>query len=100
MPNRGLVFVYLTVFLDVVGIAMIIPVMPALILKLGGVGIDAAAVAGGWLMFTYAGMQFLCAPIIGNLSDRFGRRPLLLTSVLAFGIDNLICAMAPALGWR
>jgi DHA1 family tetracycline resistance protein-like MFS transporter len=99
MPNRGLAFVYLTVFLDVVGIAMIIPVMPALILKLGGVGIDAAAVAGGWLMFTYAGMQFLCAPIIGNLSDRFGRRPLLLTSVLAFGIDNLICAMAPALGW-
>ena len=54
-----------------------------------------AAIYGGWLLFAYAGMQFVFAPLIGNLSDRFGRRPILLTSVITFALDNLICALAP-----
>jgi MFS transporter, DHA1 family, tetracycline resistance protein len=97
--GHGLLFVYLTVLLDVIGIGMIIPVIPALITSLTGDSLDQAAYIGGSMMFVYAGMQFVCAPIIGNLSDRFGRRPLLLISVLTFGLDNLICGLAPSLHW-
>ncbi|BBE72575.1 TCR/Tet family MFS transporter [Oharaeibacter diazotrophicus] len=95
----GLLFVFLTVLLDVVGIGMVIPILPSLIGELTGETVSAAAVDGGWLIFVYAGMQFLFAPVIGNLSDRFGRRPLLLASVATFGLDNLICALAPNLAW-
>jgi DHA1 family tetracycline resistance protein-like MFS transporter len=95
----GLLFVFVTVLLDVIGIGMVIPVLPTLIGSLTGEGISDAAIDGGWLIFVYAGMQFLFAPVIGNLSDRFGRRPVLLISVLTFGLDNLICALAPTLGW-
>ncbi len=95
----GLLFVFLTVLLDVIGIGMVIPILPSLITSLTGEGVSAAALDGGWLIFAYAGMQFLFAPVIGNLSDRFGRRPLLLCSVAAFGLDNLLCALAPTLPW-
>ena len=62
--------------------------------NLSGVDISEAAIEGGWLFFVYAAMQFVFAPLIGNLSDRFGRRPILLASVFTFAIDNLICAIA------
>lgn len=94
---RSLVFVYVTITLDVIAIAMVIPILPTLIMELTGDGVAQAAVDGGWLIFAYSAMQFVCAPIIGNLSDRYGRRPVLLASVAAFGIDNLICALAPSL---
>lgn len=97
--RKGLLFVFITVLLDVIGIGMVIPVLPTLIGSLTGEGVSDAAIDGGWLIFVYAGMQFLFAPVIGNLSDRFGRRPVLLVSVLTFGLDNLICALAPTLGW-
>jgi DHA1 family tetracycline resistance protein-like MFS transporter len=97
--RKGLLFVFVTVLLDVIGIGMVIPVLPTLIGSLTGEGVSEAAIDGGWLIFVYAGMQFLFAPVIGNLSDRFGRRPVLLISVLTFGLDNLICALAPTLGW-
>lgn len=70
------------------------PVLPAYLQELTGVGVSEAAIEGGWLFFVYAAMQFLFAPLVGNLSDRFGRRPILLASVLTFAVDNLICAVA------
>ncbi|WP_367185594.1 TCR/Tet family MFS transporter [Mesorhizobium ventifaucium] len=80
--------------LDITGIGIIMPVLPAYLQELTGVGVSEAAIEGGWLFFVYAAMQFLFAPLVGNLSDRFGRRPILLASVLTFAIDNLICAVA------
>jgi DHA1 family tetracycline resistance protein-like MFS transporter len=92
--RRGLFLVFVILFLDVIGIAIIMPVLPAYLEQLTGGSVSEAAVDGGWLLLVYAGMQFLFAPLIGNLSDRFGRRPILLASVLTFAIDNLICAVA------
>ncbi len=94
LARRGLFLVFVILFLDVIGIAIIVPVMPAFMKEVTGENISAAAIDGGWLLLAYAGMQFLFAPLIGNLSDRFGRRPILLASVLTFAIDNLICALA------
>ena len=88
-----------TVFLDTIGFGIIIPVTPALIVELTGESLSAAATYGGWLLFLYAAMQFIFAPIIGNLSDHFGRRPVILFSLFAFGIDYLIMGFAPTLFW-
>lgn len=92
--RRGLALVFMVMFLDVIGIAIIVPVLPAYLGQLTGDDIGTAAVDGGWLLLVYSAMQFLFAPLIGNLSDRFGRRPVLLVSVFTFAIDNLICALA------
>lgn len=92
--KRALALVFTTLFLDVIGFGIIMPVLPAYLQELSGVGISAAAIEGGWLFFVYATMQFFFAPLIGNLSDRFGRRPVLLAPVFTFAIDNLICAIA------
>ncbi|YBV96974.1 TCR/Tet family MFS transporter [Phyllobacteriaceae bacterium JZ32] len=92
--RRGLSLVFVILFLDIIGIAIIMPVLPAFLEELTGASLSEAAIDGGWLLLVYAGMQFVFAPLIGNLSDRFGRRPILLASVLTFAIDNLICALA------
>ena len=92
--NRAVLFVLVTVLLDTVGFGLIMPVMPQLIVELTGLGLSQAAIYGGWLAFTYAALQFLCAPVLGNLSDRFGRRPVLLFAVGALGIDFLIMGLA------
>lgn len=92
--QRGLFLVSLTLFLNVAGIALIMPVLPSYLQELTGADVGDAAIQGGWLLLVYASMQFLFAPLIGNLSDRFGRRPVLLATVLTFAIDNLICALA------
>ena len=92
--RRGLLLVFMTLFLDIIGIAIIMPVLPTFLEELTGADISTAAVDGGWLLLVYAGMQFLFAPMIGNLSDRFGRRPVLLASIFTFALDNLICALA------
>ncbi len=92
--KRGLALVFTTLLLDVIGIGIIMPVLPTFLQELTGASVSEAAVEGGWLFFVYAAMQFLFAPLIGNLSDRFGRRPVLLASVFTFAIDNLICAVA------
>jgi DHA1 family tetracycline resistance protein-like MFS transporter len=92
--RRGLLLVFLILFLDIMGIAIIVPVLPSYLEELTGADVGEAAVDGGWLLLVYSAMQFLFAPLIGNLSDRFGRRPILLASVLTFAIDNLICALA------
>lgn len=92
--RRGLFLVFMIMFLDVIGIAIIMPVLPTYLRELTGDDISQAAIDGGWLLLVYAGMQFLFAPFIGNLSDRFGRRPVLLACIFTFAIDNLICALA------
>ena len=97
--KAALGFIFVTVLVDVIGFGIIIPVMPSLISELIHGDISAASSYGGWLMFSYAVMQFICAPILGNLSDKYGRRPVLLFSLLGFGIDYIFLALAPTIGW-
>jgi DHA1 family tetracycline resistance protein-like MFS transporter len=97
--DRALGFVLLTILIDTIGLGIIIPVIPQLVMELTGQGISAAARWGGWLGFAYASMQFLCAPVIGSLSDRFGRRPVLLLALAAFGLDYAIMGLAPSIWW-
>ena len=92
-------FVAFIVFIDMVGIGLIIPVMPTLLEGLTGKGVDQTAEIGGWLLFAYAAMQFVFAPLVGGLSDRFGRRPVLLITLLLLGVDYFIMAAAPDLWW-
>jgi MFS transporter, DHA1 family, tetracycline resistance protein len=87
------------VFVDMAGIGLIVPVMPRLIMGLSGEGLDRAAEIGGLLLFAYAVMQFIFSPIIGGLSDRFGRRPILLVTLAALGVDYAVMAWAPTLTW-
>lgn len=92
-------FIFITLLIDVTGLGLIIPVMPGLIESLTGGTISDASQWGGWLTFAYAAMQFLFAPVIGNLSDQYGRRPVLLLSLLGFGIDYILLALAPNMAW-
>jgi DHA1 family tetracycline resistance protein-like MFS transporter len=92
-------FIFITLLLDVIGLGIIIPVIPALIQELTGGSISDAAQYGGWLIASYALVQFLCAPIVGALSDKYGRRPILLLSLLGFGLDYLVLAIAPTIAW-
>ncbi len=96
---RGLIFILLALFIDTVGFGIVIPPLPQLIMQLTGEGLSAAARYGGWLMFVFAALQFFAAPVLGNLSDRFGRRPVLLISMAAFGLDYLVMGAAPTLTW-
>jgi len=95
----ALIFIFITLLIDVTGFGIIIPVMPQLISELIHGNMSDAARYGGWLMFTFSAMMFLFAPVLGNLSDRFGRRPILLISLFGLGIDYLILAYAPTIGW-
>lgn len=92
-------FIFITLLIDVTGIGIIIPVIPSLIMELTGEGLSVASEYGGWLLFAYAFFQFLFSPIIGGLSDKYGRRPILLFSLLGFGIDYIFLALAPTMGW-
>lgn len=92
-------FIFITLLIDVMGWGLIIPVMPGLISALKGIPVNEASSEGAWLIAAYALTQFLFAPVIGNLSDQFGRRPVLLFSLLGFGIDYIILALAPSYGW-
>lgn len=95
----ALVFIFLTMLLDVIGFGLVIPVMPALLEEITGGDLSTASTWGGFLMFTYAAMQFIFAPIIGALSDQYGRRPVILGSLFAFGIDFIVSGLAPNIGW-
>jgi DHA1 family tetracycline resistance protein-like MFS transporter len=97
--GHAVAFVAITVLLDTVGFGLILPIMPTLLMELTGESVSRAAIYGGWLTFVYAVMQFLFAPIVGNLSDRFGRRPVLLAAIAALGVDYVILGFAPNLGW-
>ena len=92
-------FIFITMLIDITGWGIIIPVIPKLIKELINGDISEAAKYGGWLTFAYAITQFLFAPLIGNLSDKFGRRPIILISLFAFALDYLLLAFSPTIVW-
>ena len=92
-------FIFITLLIDVMGWGLIIPVMPDLIAQLKNISVNEASPYGAWLLSVYAITQFLFAPVVGNLSDKYGRRPVLLGSLLGFGIDYIFLALAPSYGW-
>jgi DHA1 family tetracycline resistance protein-like MFS transporter len=92
-------FIFITILIDVIGFGIIIPVFPALIQGLLHCDLSVASRYGGYLMFAYATMQFMFSPLLGNISDKYGRRPVLLASLLGFGVDYLFLAFAPTIWW-
>lgn len=102
MPKRtapALIFIFITLLIDVTGLGIIIPVVPKLIEQLIDGNLSQAASYGGWLTFAYAIMQFVFAPVLGGLSDRYGRRPVLLFSLFGFGLDYTLTGFAPTIEW-
>jgi DHA1 family tetracycline resistance protein-like MFS transporter len=97
--NAALGFIFITLLVDCIGIGIMLPVLPDLLKQLTHGSTSDAARYGGWLTFAYASMQFFCAPIIGGLSDKYGRRPVLLASLLGLGVDYLVISWAPTLAW-
>lgn len=92
-------FIFITLLIDVMGWGLIIPVMADLIAELKGIPVNVASTYGAFLLSVFAVTQFLFSPMVGNLSDRYGRRPILLLSLLGFGIDYMVLAWAPTYGW-
>ena len=92
-------FVLITVLIDYIGFGVIIPVLPRLISELAHVDTSGAARYGGWLFAAYAVMQFLFSPVMGGLSDQYGRRPVLLASLFGFALDYLLLVFAPSIAW-
>jgi DHA1 family tetracycline resistance protein-like MFS transporter len=97
--QAALGFIFVTLLIDVTGFGLIIPVMPKLIEELIHGNVSDASRYGGWLGFAYAIMQFIFAPVIGNLSDQYGRRSVLLISLFGFGIDYILLSIAPTITW-
>lgn len=97
--KHALAFIFFTVLIDTIGFGIIMPVMPQLLVELTAAPVAQATLMSGWLLTTYAVLQFVCGPIMGNLSDRFGRRPVLLISLAAFAIDYALMGLAPTLAW-
>lgn len=93
--NAAIGFIFITLLIDVIGFGIIIPVMPGLISSLKHVDVSTAAKYGSYLTVAYALTQFVFSPVLGNLSDKYGRRPVLLFSLFGFGIDYLFLALAP-----
>ena len=91
--------ILITILLDMVGLGIIVPVLPELIEQLTGGSVAQAAVIGGYLVFVYALMQFIFSPVLGNLSDHFGRRPVLLLSLVGLTLDYALMGFAPVIGF-
>ena len=98
-PQLAFAFIFVTVLLDSIGFGIIMPVVPHLIMDISGDTLTSAARTSGFLMFAFASMQFIASPVLGNLSDRFGRRPVLLCSLLAMVCNYLLMGWAPTLFW-
>lgn len=101
-PRRrqaAVIFIFITVLLDVLSLSVTIPVLPQLIKKFAGGSFELGSQYHGWFVTVWAMMQFICSPIMGALSDRFGRRPVILLSCLGLGLDYILMALAPDLTW-
>ncbi len=92
-------FIFVTLVLDILGVGLIIPILPKLITVLSDGDLSAAAHTYGWLAALFSLMQFVCAPVLGSLSDRFGRRAVILGSLFGSALDYLLLAFAPTLPW-
>jgi len=92
-------FILITVLIDVLGVGLIIQIIPELLIELGAEGYGEGSLTGGLLIFAYAIMQFIFAPILGGLSDKYGRRPVLLIALLGLAIDYTLTAFAPTIYW-
>ena len=97
--SAAMSFIFITILIDITGWGIIIPVIPQLIKELINGDISEAAKYGGWISFGYAFTQFVFSPVVGNLSDQFGRRPIILISLLGFSIDYIFLALAPTITW-
>jgi DHA1 family tetracycline resistance protein-like MFS transporter len=99
MTNRrfALGVVFFTALMDSIGFGIILPVTPTLLMEVSDKGLSSSAVYGGWLMFSFAIMQFISMPVLGNLSDAYGRKPVLLGSLLVLSINYLIMGLAQSL---
>src|SRR6186713_775525 len=101
MSNRkaAIGFIFITLLIDVIGWGIIIPVMPSLIRTMENVDLGMASSLNGWMLFAFSMTQFLFAPLVGNLSDKYGRRPILLVSLFGFGLDYILMSWAPSIEW-
>lgn len=97
--TKGLIFILLTICIDSIGLGIIIPSLPSLIADATHLSINESSKYSGIVLATYALMQFLFSPLIGNLSDRYGRRPIILMSLLGLGLDYVFMYFAPSLAW-
>lgn len=97
--KHALAFIFITMLIDVMGLGIIVPILPKLIETLIHGGLDDAARVGAYLAFAYAGMQFMFSSFLGNLSDRFGRKPILIVSLVGICCDYMIMGFAPTIGW-
>ena len=97
--KTALLFIFITILVDVIGIGIILPIIPDLIMELTGEGNHMAIIYGMWLTTAFAGMQFLFSPVLGEISDKFGRRPILLLALFGLSIDYMIHAWAPTIAW-
>lgn len=97
--KAALGFIFVTLLIDVMGFGIIIPVMPDLISELANVKANEGSSINGWMLAAFGCMQFLFSPLMGNLSDRFGRRPVLLASLFGFGVDYVFLYFAPSIAW-
>src|SRR5690348_4542780 len=94
-----LIFIFVTRLIDAIGFGIVMPVLPQLLLNMGAPNIASAVRTAGLLLVVYAGLQFFLGPTVGNLSDRFGRRPVILASLFAYGFDYTLMGFAPTVGW-
>jgi len=97
--KRAMTFIFITVFLDMVGFGIIIPVVPSLLQDVGHVDLSQAAIISGWMFAGYSLAQFAFGPVMGNLSDAYGRRPLLLLAIGGLMVDYVFSALAPSVGY-
>ena len=97
--NASLIFIFITILVDVIGLGIIIPVIPSLIQSLMGGDLSEASFIGGWLLFAFSIMSFFFAPVLGELSDHFGRKPVLLIALFGLGLDYIFHAFAPSIFW-
>jgi MFS transporter, DHA1 family, tetracycline resistance protein len=97
--KAAFIFIFITVALDMIALGVMIPVLPKLIVSFEGGDFGGASRMVGYFGIAWAFMQFICQPVLGALSDRFGRRPVVLLSNVGLGLDYVVMALAPSLGW-